>query len=149
MSITPLCEAIRRLASEDWVDMETHRDVRLAPMSAAEARALLEARLAPEPHATELAAIRRTECDIAAMKATASELLPVTRTWGEEAIAAHRAFYRSIYAASRNNVMIRILDDLWDKADHYRRLGLELPAGRDPRTFDLQQHNDVLDLVVA
>lgn len=149
MSITPLREAIRRLASEDWVAMDTHRDVRVAPMSATEARELLEARFSLEPSATELAALRRTEREIAVMRAAADALLPVTRTWGEEAIAAHRAFHRAIYAASHNNVMIRLLDDLWDKADRYRRIGLELPAGAEPRTIDLNQHHEILELVVV
>ncbi|MFE6307607.1 GntR family transcriptional regulator [Nocardiopsis changdeensis] len=148
MSITPLREAIRRLASEDWVVMDTHRDVRVAAMSASEARELLEARFSLEPSATELAALRRTEREIAAMRAAADALLPVTRTWGEEAIAAHRAFHRAIYTASHNNVMIRLLDDLWDKADRYRRIGLELPAGAEPRTIDLNQHHEILELVV-
>lgn len=149
MSITPLREAVRRLASEDWVVMDAHRDVRVAPMSASEARELLEVRFSLEPSATELAALRRTEREIATMKAAADELLPVTRTWGEEAIAAHRAFHRAIYAASHNNVMIRLLDDLWDKADRYRRIGLELPAGAEPRTIDLNQHHRILELVIA
>lgn len=149
MSITPLREAIRRLASEDWVVMETHRDVRVAPMSAAEARELLEVRLSLEPAAAELAAHRRTDREVAAMRAAAEALLPVTRPWGEDALAAHRAFHRSIYTASHNTVMVRLLDDLWDKADRYRRIGLELPAGAEPRTIDLHQHHEILELVVV
>jgi DNA-binding GntR family transcriptional regulator len=149
MSITPLREAIRQLASEGWLEMDTHRDVRVAPMSASEARQLLEVRLSLEPSATELAARRRTEKEIAVMKAAAEELLPVTRSWGEEAITAHRAFHRAIYAASHNSVMVRLLDDLWDKSDRYRRIGLELPAGDEPRTIDLNQHYQILELVVA
>lgn len=149
MSITPLREAIRRLASEDWVVMDAHRDVRVAPMSASEAHQLLEVRFSLEPAAAELAAHRRTQREIAAMKEAADELLPVTRSWGEEAIRAHRAFHRAIYLASHNDVMIRLLDDLWDKADRYRRIGLELPAGAQPRTLDLNQHHELLELVVA
>jgi DNA-binding GntR family transcriptional regulator len=148
MSITPLREAIRRLASEEWVEMDTHRDVRVAPMSADEARQLLEVRYSLEPSATELAALRRTDREVAAMRAAADDLLPVTRTWGEDAIAAHRAFHRAIYVASHNTVMIRLLDDLWDKADRYRRIGLELPAGAEPRTIDLNQHYELLELVI-
>jgi DNA-binding GntR family transcriptional regulator len=149
MSITPLREAVRQLASEGWVEMDTHRDVRVSPMSASEARQLLEVRLSLEPSATELAARRRTDREIIVMKAAADELLPVTRTWGEEAITAHRSFHRAIYAASHNDVMIRLLDDLWDKSDRYRRIGLELPAGDEPRTIDLNQHHKILELVIA
>lgn len=149
MSITPLREAIRRLASEDWLTIDAHRDARVAPMSASEARYLLEVRYSLEPSATELAAKRRTDRDIVAMKSAADELLPVTRDWGEEAISVHRAFHRSIYVASHNYVMIKLLDDLWDKADRYRRIGLELPAGAKPRTIDQNQHHQILELVIA
>lgn len=149
MSITPLREAVRRLASEDWVEVDAHRDVRVAPMSASEARQLLEVRLSLEPSATELAALRRTEKEIATMSAAAENLLPVTRTWGEDAVRAHRAFHRAIYLASHNTVMIRLLDDLWDKSDRYRQIGMELPAGDEPRTIDLNQHHRLLELVIA
>jgi DNA-binding GntR family transcriptional regulator len=149
MSITPLREAVRRLASEGLIVMETHRDARVAAMSASEARELLEVRLSLEPSATELAAFRRTEADIAAMRAAAAELLPVTRVWGEDAITAHREFHRAVYAASHNHVMIKLLDDLWDKSDRYRRIGLELPSGDEPRTIDLNQHHRILELVIS
>jgi DNA-binding GntR family transcriptional regulator len=45
--------------------------------------------------------------------------------------------------------MIKMLDDLWAKSDRYRRLGLELPAGEEPRTIDLEEHHQILELVVA
>lgn len=149
MSITPLREAIRRLSSEGLITMDTHRDSKVATMSASEARELLEVRLSLEPSATELAASRRTDADIAAMCAAADKLLPVTRVWGEEAITAHREFHRAVYAASHNQVMIKLLDDLWDKSDRYRRIGLELPPGGEPRTIDLNQHHQILELVIA
>lgn len=62
-------EAIRRLSSEGLIIMDTHRDSRVADVSASEARELLEVRLSLEPSATELAAHRRTDADIAAMPA--------------------------------------------------------------------------------
>ncbi|GAA4913525.1 GntR family transcriptional regulator [Membranihabitans marinus] len=148
MSITPLREGIRQLASEDWLKMDTYRDVRVASVDAGEARELLEVRLLLEPEATRLAAGRRTGAEVSVMEKAAEQLLPVTRSWGEEAISAHRAFHRSIYVASHNHVLIRMLDGLWDKADRYRYVGLQLPAGNEPRGLDLQQHYDILRLVV-
>lgn len=61
----------------------------------------------------------------------------------------HREFHRAVYAASHNDVMIKLLDDLWDKSDRYRRIGLELPSGDEPRTIDLNQHHQILELVLA
>ncbi|WP_395577025.1 GntR family transcriptional regulator [Streptomyces sp. BK79] len=147
MSITPLREAIRRLSSEGLVTVETHRDVRVSTMSSDEARQLFEVRLSLDPTAAELAAGRRTAEDIAVMRSAVARLLPVTRQWGEEALTAHRGFHQALYRASHNDVLIRLLDDLWDKSDRYRRLGLELPPGDEPRTRDLQEHHQLVDLI--
>ncbi|KFG71305.1 GntR family transcriptional regulator [Streptomyces mutabilis] len=147
MSITPLREAIRRLSSEGLVTVETHRDVRVSTMSSDEARQLFEVRLSLDPTAAELAARRRTDQDIDVMRSAVARLLPVTRQWGEEALTAHRAFHQALYRASHNDVLIRLLDDLWDKSDRYRRLGLELPPGDEPRTRDLQEHHQLVDLI--
>src|SRR5215207_896054 len=149
MSITPLREAIRRLSSEGLIELDNHKDARVATISAPEARQLFEVRLALDPAAVELAAQRRTDDDIARMRATVARLLPVTRQWGEDALVAHREFHRALYLASHNDMLIKLLDDLWDKSDRYRRLGLELPAGAEPRTIDLNEHHQILDLVVA
>ncbi|MGW3564635.1 GntR family transcriptional regulator [Streptomyces sp. NPDC000941] len=148
MSITPLREAIRRLSSEGLVTVETHRDVRVSAMNSDEARQLFEVRLSLDPTAAELAATRRTDADIAAMRTAVGNLLPVTRQWGEEALTAHRVFHQTLYRASRNDVLIRLLDDLWDKSDRYRRLGLELPPGDEPRTRDLDEHHQLVELIV-
>jgi DNA-binding GntR family transcriptional regulator len=149
MSITPLREAFRRLSGEGLIDLDTFRNARVATISATEARQLHEVRLSLDPAAAALAALRRTDADIAEMRATSDELLPVTRQWGEEALSAHREFHRSLYRASHNDVLIRMLDDLWDKSDRYRRLGLELPPGDEPRDRDWSEHHQMLELVVA
>lgn len=149
MSITPLREAIRRLSSEGLVAVESHRDVRVAPMNAREAQQLFEVRLSLDPTAADLAATRRTEQDIFHMREALKRLVPVTRQWGEEGLVAHRDFHRALYLASHNDVLIRLLDDVWDKSDRYRRMGLELPPGDEPRTRDLNEHRQLFDLVVT
>jgi len=122
MSITPLREAIRRLSSEGLIELDNHKDARVSTISAPEARELFEVRLALDPAAVELAAERRTDEDIALMRSTVARLLPVTRKWGEDALTAHSDFHRSLYLASHNDVLIKMLDDLWAKSDRYRRL---------------------------
>ncbi len=149
MSITPLREAIRRLSSEDLIELDNHKDARVSTISAPEARQLFEVRLALDPAAVELAAERRTDEDIALMRTTVARLLPVTRKWGEDALNAHTDFHRALYLASHNDVLIKMLDDLYAKTDRYRRLGLELPAGEEPRTIDLNEHDQILELVIA
>jgi DNA-binding GntR family transcriptional regulator len=149
ISITPLREAIRRLSGEGLVVLDAHRNARVAEVSSAEARELFETRRALDPAAAELAALRRTDADVAEMRTAVDALLPVTRQWGEAALTAHREVHRAIYRASHNTVLVRLLDDLWDKSDRYRRLGLALPPGGEPRTRDFEEHGRMVELVVA
>ena len=149
ISITPLREAVRRLSGEGWILLDTHRNARVAELDLDQARQLLEARRALEPVAVALAAERRTDADVARMEAALKRLKPVTRTWGETALAAHREVHRALYSASHNEVMVRMLDDLWDKSDRYRRVGLQLPPGGEARTRDFEEHHELVRLVVA
>ncbi|TGN63677.1 GntR family transcriptional regulator [Nocardioides eburneiflavus] len=149
ISITPLREAVRRLSGEGWILLDTHRNARVAELDLADARALLEARRALEPAAVALAAERRTDEDVATMQTALTRLRPVTRRWGAAALAAHREVHRALYCASHNVVMVRMLDDLWDKSDRYRRVGLQLPPGGEDRTRDFEEHHELVRLVVA
>ncbi|MEU5030245.1 FCD domain-containing protein [Streptomyces milbemycinicus] len=58
-----------------------------------------------------------------------------------------RTFHQALYRASHNDILIRLLEDLWDKSDRYRRLGLELPPGGEPRTRDLNEHHRLVALI--
>jgi DNA-binding GntR family transcriptional regulator len=149
ISITPLREAIRRLSGEGWILLDAHRNARVAGMDFDEARQVFETRRALEPAAISLAAARRSDRDIARMTAALENLLPVTREWGETALTAHREVHEALYCASHNDVMIRMLNDLWDKSDRYRRVGLQLPAGAEPRTRDFNEHHQLVELVIA
>jgi DNA-binding GntR family transcriptional regulator len=55
--------------------------------------------------------------------------------------------HRALYCASHNEVMVRMLDDLWDKSDRYRRVGLQLPPGGEDRTRDFEEHHELVRLV--
>ncbi|MFB9836835.1 GntR family transcriptional regulator [Actinoallomurus acaciae] len=147
MSITPLREALRRLKGEGLVELDVHRDARVAPLHAREARELLEIRMSLDPSGAELAARRRTRADIEAMRHAAGRLRPVPREWGEEAVVAHREFHRAVYVASHNERLIELLDGIWDKCDRYRRMGLRLPPGEEPRMRDHREHHTMVEMI--
>lgn len=148
MSITPLREALRRLRGEGLIDIDVHKNTRVAPLSSTEARELFEIRMALDPAAAELAASRRTDSDIKILRNAAKHLVPVTRTWGEKGLLAHSAFHRAIYVASHNDNMINMLDALWDKSDRYRRLGLMLPSGAENRERDFIEHRKMMEMII-
>ena len=125
VSTTPLREAMRRLAAEGLVVLDAHRDARVAPLTASEARSLVEVRQQLDPLAVRLAAQRRTDADATLIRSAAASLEPLDSGSGLDALAAHRAFHVALYRASHNDLLIGLLDGLWDKADRYRRAALE------------------------
>ena len=132
ISTTPLREALRRLKSENLVDLDAHRDARVTELTAEEARDLLELRRSLDPLAAALAAERRTKADIKDIR-DAANVEPLRHGFGVEELEAHRRFHRAIYRASHNDLLIGTLDGLWDKADRYRRVGLVGEHGHEER----------------
>ena len=128
MSTTPLREALRRLKQEGLVELDAHRDARVRPLDAAEARDLLELRQTLDPLAASLAAERRTETDVAEVRAALEGLETLSSPPSPAQLDSHRRFHAAIHRASHNALLSETLDGLWTKTDRYRRHGLE--AGR-------------------
>jgi DNA-binding GntR family transcriptional regulator len=149
VSTTPLREALRRLSSEGLVELGAHRDARVSELTAEEARDLLEMRRSLDPLAVSLAAERRTKEDIQAMREAARGLQPLAADPTVVDLVAHRRFHAAVYRASHNDLLIATLDSLWDKADRYRRLGLEIPRGQAERDQKAAEHTRLLDCIVA
>jgi DNA-binding GntR family transcriptional regulator len=133
ISTTPLREALRRLKSEGLVELDAHRDARVTPLTAEEARDLLEVRRSLDPLAVGLAADRRTKEEIRRMRQAAVGLESLGSDPTVADLVAHRAFHAALYAASHNDTLIATLDALWDKADRYRRVGLAAAPGQAAR----------------
>lgn len=149
ISTTPLREALKRLKGEGLVELDAHRDARVTPLQAEEARDLLELRRALDPLAVALAAERRTDADVAAIREAAEGLRALPGNPDHEDLVAHRRFHAALYRASHNALLIDALDGLWDKADRYRRLALEVDRGDAARARTDRDHRALVDLVVA
>lgn len=149
ISTTPLREALRRLKSEGLVELDAHRDARIAPLRAEEARDLLELRKSLDPLAAGLAAQRRSNADMQQIRATHAVLEPLPSAPAIEQLVAHRNFHAAIYRASHNNLLIESLESLWDKADRYRRLALQTDRGQVARDLKAREHQMLLESIVA
>lgn len=149
ISTTPLREALRRLKSEGLVELDAHRDARISPLRAEEARDLLELRKSLDPLAAGLAAQRRTNADIQAVRAAHSGLEPLPTHPAIEQLVAHRNFHAAIYRASHNDLLIEALEGLWDKADRYRRLALQTDRGQEARDQKAKEHQMLVDFIAA
>ncbi len=149
VSTTPLREAMRRLSSEGLVVLGAHRDARVAPLTAAEARSLFEIRQQLDPLAVRLAAERRDDVDRARIREAAASLEPLDAGSGLAALEAHRAFHAALYRAGHNDLLIGLLDGLWDKADRYRRAALEAREDSpDDRARVQAEHQAVMAAVL-
>jgi DNA-binding GntR family transcriptional regulator len=150
ISVTPLREALRRLAAEGFIVLAAHRDARVAPLSDAEALNLREMRVPLESLAAGLAADRITPPQREQLKALAGRLEPLGEHASEQALDAHRRFHAAIWDAAHNEPLTATLDLLWDRADRYRRHGLsEIRGTGATRTADYEQHFELRDLVLA
>ncbi|UCZ88271.1 GntR family transcriptional regulator [Gordonia sp. WA4-43] len=148
VSTTPLREAIRRLSAEGMVELEAHRDARVTPVSADEARHLYQVRENLDPLAAALAARTRTAADIAAISNAFDRLSPIASASDVEALVRHREFHRAVYRASGNPVLIDILERLWDKADRYRVIGLSHRGDSpDDRSRVTAEHQAIMEAV--
>ncbi|ROS32106.1 GntR family transcriptional regulator [Amycolatopsis thermoflava] len=149
ISTTPLREALRRLKSEGLVDLGAHKDAKVTELSGEEARDLLEMRRSLDPLAVALAAERRTRTDIQNIREAVRGVEPLRSNPGYVDLIAHRRFHVALYTASHNELLIQTLDSLWDKADRYRRLGLQVERSQEERDQKHAEHLGLVDAIVA
>ena len=150
VSVTPLREALRRLAAEGFVVLAAHRDARVTPLSSADARNLREMRAPLESLAARLAAERVTPEQRDALQDLAQQLEPLDDQADERAIEVDRRFHATLWEVAHNPLLTATLDLLWDRADRYRRQSLDALRGTGARrTADFEQHFELLELVFA
>lgn len=149
ISTTPLREALRRLKGEGLVQLDAHRDAHVADLTAEEARDMLDVRRSLDPLGAALAAERRTKADIALIRGSHEGLDPLPVNASVQHLRRHRQFHAAIYRASHNDLLIKSLDELWDKADRYRLLALRTDRGDAAREQKRIEHQQLMDAVVA
>ena len=147
ISTTPLREALRRLKQEGLVDLDAHRDARVRPLDAAEARDLLELRGSLDPLAASLAAQRRTEDDVAEVRAALDGLEALSDRPSAAQLESHHRFHAAIHRASHNALLVETLDGLWVKTDRYRRHGLEAGRTDEERDARAAEHRRLFEAV--
>jgi len=121
LSVTPLREALRRLEGEGLIALRPHRVVSVLPLTRRELGELCVARVRLEPLAASLAAESATPRELREISALARQ--PHAGDLHAQ-LRAHRDFHLSIYAASHNEVLADLLEQLWTRTDRYRAIVL-------------------------
>jgi DNA-binding GntR family transcriptional regulator len=144
VSTTPLREAIRRLEGEGLLRVTAHKEVIVAPTSMSELRELYETRLALDPLAVKLAAERATDDERAylrTMLTRSDDNSPTAR------LQENRLIHRTMYRACHNDILIDVLEGLWDRSDRYRYVIID-NADEDVDTAVAAEHASLIEAVV-
>jgi len=122
-SRSPVREALSRLAAQNLVVMLPNRSTVVAPLQLADFPRYIEALDLSQRVCTRLAAERRTEEQLSAMRVAASAfdktLLPHDHL---EMLAANKAFHMAVAAASQNRFLAAQYDALLDEGRRFMRL---------------------------
>ena len=112
--MTPVREAIRRLAAEGALLPQGNRRVSVPTLTLADVDQLAFARLAIEPHLVERAALRATPALIArltALDAQVDQAISAGRV--NDYLASNHAFHFALYEASDAPVLVDMARALW------------------------------------
>jgi DNA-binding GntR family transcriptional regulator len=139
-------EALRRLAGDGLVEFEVNRGFFVAALGLDGVLDRLEARLHVEPGIARLAAARRTDDDLAALRRSiAAERSARTAATAHD---ASRIFHAALVAATRNDALVRIFDSLWI-ADVGRRLLAHRRRQPEWQESDSAEHEALLVAIAA
>lgn len=139
-------EALRRLTGDGLVAFEVNRGFFVANVGLEGVLARLEARLLLEPGIARLAAARRDDDDLRALRRAVAD-----ERAARSAAAAHdasRAFHAALVAASGNEALVRTFDSLWI-ADVGRRLLASRRSQPAWQESDVAEHARLLEAVEA
>jgi len=139
-------EALRRLAGDGLVDVAVNRGFFVAEVGLDDVRERLEVRLVLEPEIARLAAERRSQAHLAAMRATI-EAEAAAQT-SDDVHDASRAFHVAVAAATGNQAFTKLLDGLWI-ADVGRRLLAQRRQAANWQDDDIDEHRAIVTALEA
>jgi DNA-binding GntR family transcriptional regulator len=151
VGISPLREALTRLAAEKLVILEEHKGFRVAPISAEDLCDILFMRKEVEAMGIRLSITKGDDRWEAGIVAALHELgkrgsLGPDGRIDPEWEARHHAFHLSLVAACGSPRLLQVRELLSDQADRYRRLSHTYPKEKRDH---LSEHTEIADAVLA
>lgn len=122
-SMTPVREAVARLAAERAIVAEPNRWMRIPLLTAEELRELRDIRVALEGLATERAAAHVTPALIEELQSREADIVALRPTGDAKAmIPAIGRLHFTIYRASRMPALVQLIEGLWLRSGPYNNL---------------------------
>jgi DNA-binding GntR family transcriptional regulator len=136
-------EALQRLEKAGLIVWTPHRGARVADASIADMEDTYRVRLALETLAIREAAQRFNAADEDAAKQEFETYAEASKAGdADRARSAHTAFHLALYRPASSPWIDRLVPQLWDSAERYRRMALQGLGTLDER---IQEHRRLLD----
>ena len=146
-SLIPVRESLRQLDAQGFIRLYPHRGAYVADLSIAELKEIYLVREALEEMATRLAVPRLTERALANLKGLVLQMESATADCDYAGLLQlNRTFHFTIYRACDNELLIEMIEGLWDRSSRYHHLYTHLP-NRAPRA--LAEHRLIYAACVA
>lgn len=142
----PVREALRRLAAENALEIAANGSARIPMVSRARLDDICRARVAVEGLATELAAPNVSEADIERLAVLMREHEKSRDVYAM--LGKNQEFHFTLYAASRSEVLIQLIETLWLRFGPYMRLltrNVESILKSDEGQTFTVHHHEVVD----
>lgn len=144
---SPVREALRRLVQDGFVEVRPRQGYRVSLVTLASVRDLFEMRLLLEPAAVELAALRASQEELAALHALAHRTYVHDDTGSyEQFLQDNREFHVRIARASGNERLARTLRVLLEEMQRLFFISL---GNRDISSELMHEHHDLHDALLA
>jgi DNA-binding GntR family transcriptional regulator len=113
-SPTPVREAVMQLVREGALELRLGHQPRVPVLTIPQYVKIRETRAPLERLATELAAVNATESLVERLRASHYRFVQAEKDmkW-KEALAANQEFHFAIYKASENEILVRVIENLW------------------------------------
>lgn len=145
VSRNPVREALQALHAEGFIELEPRRGARVAVVSPSQALELFEVREALEGLVAGLAASRRTDAELAALRAVVEDGVRTTELGAlTELPALNTRFHGLLSAAARNAMLAESIERLRHLIEwiYSQRIAM-----RAPQSWD--EHRQIVDAVAS
>lgn len=151
LSVIPVREALKTLASEGMVSYQAQRGYTVAELRAESVDGVFRVRELLEAEAEAVAAARLRPQDIAAMGAALDAQRAATANGdAHAAITANRDFHFALLDRCDNEWLLRFVRQLWDALEPHRALAYRRTAVSGDRTRAqeiLNEHQEILAIL--
>jgi DNA-binding GntR family transcriptional regulator len=145
VSRNPVREALQALQGEGFIELEPRRGARIAVVSTERARELFEVREVLEGLVASLAACRRTDAEVAAMRVVVEQGRLAAGTGNLTELPALNTRFHSLLAATARNAM---LAETIERLRHLIEwIYSQRIAERAPRSWD--EHDRIVDAIAG